>query len=120
MPEPEHLVTLARSAIATYEAAGRDYADLCVQELKLEADRTLEKEAAVGRLLQTFRVNGSQHTITSAEKAVEADLEYAAYLERQRENTRSMYLARTRLESARLQAELHIARLKITQPVGAF
>lgn len=107
--------------IEDYERLGREYADLAAQEFDLEAGRAIEKDHAVRRIMeQPNPLNSDKpHSATSAEKIVETDPEYAAYLRRQRETVHSKNIAFTAMTGAMLRAELAIAALRAGEGVQA-
>ena len=107
--------------VADYERLGTEYADLAAQEMDLEAGRSVEKDHAVRRIMeQPNPLNGDKpHSATSAEKLVEGDAEYAAYLRRQRETVHLKNIAFTAMTGARLRAELAIAALRAGEGVPA-
>lgn len=106
--------------IEDYERLGRGYAELAAREFDLEAGRAIEKDAAIRRIMeQPNPLNSDKpHSATSAEKIVEADPEYAAYIGRIRDTVREKNHAYTAMTGARLRAELAIAALRAGEGVS--
>jgi hypothetical protein len=109
----EQLSDAADRAISAHTVAGKEYAALCGEELTLEADRAEQKLAAILRIMATTNdLTGNPHSASSAEKIVELDSEYRAYLQRQSNTVVMKNVAFTAAQSARLMAELSIARFR--------
>lgn len=110
----EDWTDVATKAIALYEEAGQQYAELASRELDLEAGRTEQKCDAILRIKSgEDRLNPDKsHSVSSAEKQVELDPIYRKYLAQQSETVfqknRRYYL----MQSARLRCELAIALIK--------
>lgn len=104
---------LAADNIAQYADAGAVHAKLSGQEMELEADRAAVKLAAIRHLMATTNdLTGNPHSASSAEKAVETDPEYRAYLKTQSEVVVQKNQAYTLAQTARLRSELAIAAFK--------
>ena len=107
--------------VEDFERLGKGYAELALQEMDLEATRAVEKDAAIRRIMEQPNPlnNDKAHSATSAEKLVEGDAEYAAYLRHQRETVHQKNIAFTSMTGARLRAELAIAALRASEGVTA-
>ena len=93
-------------ALDAYTEAGEHYALKRAEEMKLEDERHIIKQAALLRIMATTNeLTGKPHSASSAESVVQLDAEYAEYLGRQREAAFFTILARTAWESARLRAQ---------------
>lgn len=115
----EQWQVMANDAIETYEHAGALYADLAGQEMDLEAQRPIEKDHAIRRLMQTTNeLTEKPHSASSAEKIVETDEAYFAALRVQRETVVQKNHAFTRMQAAKLRAEMAIALLRSHSDAG--
>ena len=115
----EQWQVMANDAIDTYEHAGALFADLAGEEMDREAQRPVEKDAAIRRLMQTTNeLTEKPHSASSAEKIVETDTEYRAALKAQREVVVQKNHAFTRMQAAKLRAEMAIALLRSHDDAG--
>lgn len=93
--------------------AGRQLAEATVRELALEAGRPAQKSAAIRRLMQQENPEtGKPHSASSAEKVVETDADYAAYLAAGREAVAVKITARAAYDAAVCAGRL--AALEVT------
>ncbi len=105
---------LAADCIAAYVEAGNEYAALAGQEMDLEADRAGKKLDAIRRIMQGENpLTGKPHSASSAEAVVETDHEYRAHLKIQSDIVVMKNHSGTLAETARLRAELAIARFRV-------
>lgn len=95
----------ARASIAAIEAAATWVADALNAIARLEDERALIKPQAIRRLMDS----GAATSATAAEKIVEADPEYAAHREKQRDAEVVKWAAAAAYESAKLTAKLDVA-----------
>lgn len=102
------------TALAAYQRHGEHYADAAGLEMDLEAERPIIKDAAIRRIMeQPNPLNQDKpHSATSAEKLVELDSGYRAHLRRQRDAVYEKNMAFTRMQAAKLTAEMAIALLR--------
>lgn len=104
---------LAADCISQAVDCGRLYAELCGQEMEVEANRPEHKLAAIRRIMATENtLTGKPHSASSAEAIVETDPEYRAYLKAQSEVVVQKNHAYNLAIGARLRAQLAIARFK--------
>lgn len=105
--------TVALLEIGLYEKAGVEYAALCGRAMDLDADRPAKKLDAIRRIMQRENdLTGQKHSYSSAEKAVETDLEYRSLLQLQAEIVQAKELAYMKMRSADRRSELAIAQLR--------
>jgi hypothetical protein len=115
----EQWQTMAETAIETYEVSGESFAALAGEEMDREAERPVVKDAAIRRLMQTTNdLTDKPHSASSAEKIVECDLEYASFLHASREIVVQKNHAFTRMQAAKLRAEMAIALLRSHDGAG--
>lgn len=100
----------AEGIIGDVEKHGERWAALAHREDELESRRPLAKVEAIRRIMGTDNPDtGKAHSASSAEKVVETDPEYFAFLQTQRDVTREKNEAWVWLEAARLRARLYVA-----------
>lgn len=94
----------ARASIAAIDAAASWVADALNTIARLEDERALIKPEAIRRIMESRGI-----AATPAEKIVEADPEYAAHREKQRDAEVVKWAAAAAYESAKLTAKLDVA-----------
>lgn len=110
---------MAEDAIEAYEANGEMFADLAGEEMDREGQRAIEKDAAIRRIMETDNpLTQKPHSASSAEKIVEADAEYAAFLKDSRMVVVDKNHAFTKMQAAKLRAEMAIALLRSHDGAG--
>lgn len=94
--------------------AGRCLAEAVVAELEMEARKAGEKSDAIRRLIGSENVEtGKPHSASSAEKIVETDREYAAFLAAQRSIVANKIVARAEYDAAVVAGRL--AAMEVAQ-----
>jgi hypothetical protein len=104
--------TAATVATQRYQEARERFALLCGTVMELEAERPIQKSAAVLRIMGEKGL-----AATPAEKLAESDGEYAAFLKRQRQAVVSKELAYGQAESAKQQHATALALLALSEVV---
>jgi hypothetical protein len=94
----------ARASIAAIEAAATWVADALNTIARLEDERALIKPEAIRRIMESRGM-----AATPAEKIVEADPEYFAHREKQRDAEVVKWAAAGQYEAAKLTAKLDVA-----------
>ena len=98
--------TLQGHSIDEHRAAALAHAkveaEATYEEMRLEAERPVQKHAAILRIMQNQTApSGKPHSYSSAEALAETDAEYAAFLEEQRAHKRHVILTRAKAWAAR-------------------
>lgn len=89
------------------ERAGRTYALAVADEMALEDQRPIVKQAAVLRLIGTPNpATGKPHSASSAEAVVESDEEYVTHRVQQRQAVYAKIVAAAQYEAAKARARL--------------
>lgn len=116
--------TVAQEAIARFHAAKLSLVDAVRAETRLLDEKPSEKLAAILRMMQLpdprakDAVPPKTLAATEAEKYVELDDGYRAYLLNLRNGIHCRMRAEAECEVARLNAELQVATLKVLSGVG--
>lgn len=105
--EVQQWIAEAVAARQAYEQAGTEYARYVTEEAELEADRPTVKHEAVLRIMADGKI-----AATNAEKLASLDGDYLSHLEAQRDTVAKKNEACTRMQSAKLRAELAIAAIR--------
>lgn len=94
--------------LAAHEAA-QNYANAVRNEMELEDNRVNVKMAAIKRIIDAGdnALTGKPHSFSSAEAVVNADKEYAQYLEKLRNAAVERILAKAAYEVALLEGKLN-------------
>jgi len=108
-------VGAARSAMLQYEAAATRYAETVTREMELNDAQSIHKDRAIRRLMA--RDESGKTSYTAAEKIVEGEPEYAAFLKLRRDVVLNKNLAQSQREAARMRFELALA-LARAAPIG--
>jgi hypothetical protein len=89
------------------EITGIAYARAVTTEMALEAQRPVEKQSAIRRMVGSPNpVNGKPHSASSAEEVVETDPDYADHLRKQREAVFAKITCGAAYEAAKLRAKM--------------
>lgn len=117
MSDPE----VVRAAIKAVRTAAQNLGEAKAHEQLLEDGRSLEKSAAIRRLMGTENPEtGKPHSASSAEKVVEQDEQYKKYRQIQANAVISSQIAWGDYEVAKLNAALEIALVEVnTVRIGA-
>lgn len=94
----------AYTEIASIEGAAIRLAEATNRETELADLRSLEKDAAIRRLMAA----GTYTSVTSAEKYVEADPDFLAHRKREREAVADRIVMQAKYEAAKLRAHLAV------------
>lgn len=115
----EQWQVMAEDAISDYQHQGSLYADLAGEEMDREARRAIEKDAAIRRIMETNNpLTQKPHSASGAEKIVEADDQYAAFLRDGRTVVVDKNHTFTKMQTAKLRAEMAIALLRSHDGAG--
>ena len=110
----------ARAAIAAIAVASENLGQAIKKEQELEDGRSIEKKAAIKRLMQeTNDETLKPHSASSAEKIVETDYVYAQYRKVQSEHVLEVQRAWGAFHAAKLTAELEVALVQNGVPTYA-
>lgn len=109
-------IEVGAAFVAIGYAAGQ-LANAVERESELHSWRGLQKSEAICRLIGTNNPeNDRPHSATSAEKVVESDQVYAAFLATCRESVVARIRAEAEYESAKLAAQLAV---KLAEPTSS-
>jgi hypothetical protein len=97
--------------IAAVEGAALFLADATAEELRLSDERSLQKDAAIRRLMAA----GTYTSVTKAEAFVEFDAEFLKYRESERQAVAARIIAQGKLEAAKLRARLAVELVAIDE-----
>ena len=115
---PEDMMQLAENELSAYETAHARWADLCRDEMRLEAQRPGILDAVTSRLIGTDNaLTARPHSATSAAEAARSSTEYLEHLSNQRNTVHAKNRAEGDYQSAFLRAHLALAQLKATAGV---
>jgi hypothetical protein len=96
------------------KAAGRVLAVAVADEMALEAKKPLQKSAAIQRLVGSENPeNGKAHSASSAEKVVESDPTYAAFLAEVRQAVFQKIVARANYDASVAAARLAASEVTV-------
>lgn len=103
----------AYSEIAAIEGVALMLADATSRETELADLRSLEKDAAIRRLMSA----GTYTSVTAAEKFVEADPQFLKYRETERHAVAARIVLQGKLEAAKLRARLAVECVALDEPL---
>lgn len=102
------------STLVAVEAAAERLAQAMAEELRLHSQKGVEKSAAICRLMGTPNAETDKpHSASSAEKVVESDAEYAAFLAKCRQSIVARVRAEAEYEVAKLGARCAVELAQI-------
>jgi hypothetical protein len=99
----------AYTEISAVEGAALILADCTSRESQLADERSLQKDAAIRRLMAA----GTYTSVTKAEAFVEFDAEFMAHRESERHAVAARIIAQGKLEAAKLRARLAVELVAI-------